>query len=65
MEMPTSEERAMVIIKDIAGELLAAADALLEAAKQLRDDGKGFRASQAYLAGQRAKAAADGLVGHA
>ena len=63
--MPDGEQQAMSIIRDVAAELMVAGEALAAAAKQLRDDGKGFRASQAYAAGQRAKAAAEELVGHA
>ena len=63
--MPDGEQQAMSIIRDVAAELMVAGEALAAAAKQLRDDGKGYRASQAYAAGQRAKAAAEELVGHA
>lgn len=59
---PSDEQAALGIVKGVASELAAAGDALYEAAKTLKDDGKGFRASQARQAGTRAHSAAQGLM---
>lgn len=51
------------VVKEIAFELNAAADALEQSAKQLKEDGKGWRAGHAHQAAARARQVADGLTG--
>lgn len=49
------------VVRHAGAELQAAGDSLIEAAKYLKDDGVGFRASRARQAGTRALHAADAL----
>lgn len=51
------------VIGSVAAELNAAAQALEASAKQLKEDGKGWRAGQAMQAAMRARAAAQDLSG--
>jgi hypothetical protein len=55
----TTEQAAIVFVREIAGELRAAGEALEAAARALKDDGKGYRASQAHTASRRALQAAE------
>ena len=59
---PSDEDMALAIVKGTADELRAAADALFKAANYLKDDSRGYRASEARQAGQRARTAAEGLT---
>lgn len=63
--VPDTEAQAMSVLRSVAAELIAAADALVEAARALKDDGKGLRANQARLASLRARECAEGIAGHA
>lgn len=61
---PSDEQMVLGIVKGVAVELTAAADALDAAAAQIKNEGgKGYRASLAKQAAQRARAAAQELVG--
>lgn len=61
---PTNEQAAMAMIKQLASQLDEDAEALESAAKQLKEDGKGYRANQAYLASRKARLAARSLLGN-
>jgi hypothetical protein len=63
LSVPTSEEQALGIIKGVAADLRAASQALFKAADDLKRVGKGYQASQAHLAAQRANQAAEDLIG--
>lgn len=51
------------VVRSIADELNAAADALEVLARQLKDDGKGWRAGHAHQAALRARHVAQELLG--
>lgn len=59
----SNEQGALNVVRVVASELMAAAEALASCAKQLGADGKGFRARHAMEASHRARQAADGLIG--
>lgn len=59
---PSAEDHALSVVRAIATELQDAAGALFQAARYLKDDGKGFRATQAHTAAQKARMAAESLL---
>lgn len=59
---PSPEDHALSVVRAIATELQEAAGALFQAARYLKDDGKGFRATQAHTAAQKARLAAESLL---
>lgn len=57
-----SEQAAMNLLREVARELQCAGTSLADAAKALKDAGKGYRASQAHAASQRALKAAEEIL---
>lgn len=51
------------VVRSIAEELQSAANALEQSARQLKDDGKGWRAGHAHQAAVRARQVAQELLG--
>lgn len=62
--LPSDERVGLSVVKEVATELTAAADALDAAAAQIKNEGgKGYRANLAKQAALRARAAAQELTG--
>lgn len=60
--VPTGDATARLLAKTASAELRHAGAALKHAAEALKDHKKGYSASQAYQAGQRADAAAEEMA---
>lgn len=63
MQMPSDEDRAMAIIRGLAGGVEQHAAALEQAAVWLKNAGKASQASQIWQAAQRARQQATELIG--
>ena len=61
--LPSTEQQALSLIKEVGMQLQAAGKALLQAAQRLKDDGKGMHANRAFVAGQTALKQAADLLG--